>query len=231
MLHAHSRKPTKFQNINYEIKLSDFIPAKCFTIRNSDFHQNPDSEADDALDRKKLEKNSDINLSPHSDESDSSDNEDSVHDNQDDTDQEVTVPHVDHSFELEGSSNEERLENDENDGTEEDLRNVHQENNVHEDQHVPAPAPESPASRPQRKAKVAAYRDKIWLHDEQDDDYAMGQIDGNLITLLITTPEKENDELEKTKSNSTNSSKNFHWNNYCSSPELTGYPWEVEETY
>ena len=192
---------------------------------------------DDALDKKKLEKNSDINLFPHSDESDSSDNEDSVHDNQDDNDQEVTVPHVNHSFELEDRNDEEILENDENDDTEEDLRNVHQENNVHEDQHVPAPAPESPAPRPQRKAKAAAYRDKIWLRDEQDDDddYAMEQIDGNLMTpeslTPNTTPEKENDELEETKSNSTTSSKNLHWDNYCRSPELTGYPWEVEETF
>ena len=28
MLHAHSEIPTKFQNINYEIKMSDFVPAK-----------------------------------------------------------------------------------------------------------------------------------------------------------------------------------------------------------
>ena len=241
MLHVHSKKPTKFQNINYEIKLSDFIPAKCFTIPNSDFNQYPDSEADDVFDGRKFKKNLDLDPSTHSDESDSSDNEDSGHDhsddNQDNNEQEVTAPHVDHSFELEDSSDEESLENDENDDTEEDLGNVHQENNVHEDQHVAAPDLRPPAPRPQREAKVAAYRDKIWLRDEEDadDDDVIQQMDGNLITpeslTPNTTPEKENDELEETKSNSTTSSKNFHWDNYCSSPELTGYPWEVEESF
>ena len=33
MLHAHSEIPTKFQNINYEIKMSDFVPAKSLHMK------------------------------------------------------------------------------------------------------------------------------------------------------------------------------------------------------
>ena len=51
MLHVHTQIPTKFQNINYEIKISDFIPAKSQIIPSisTDWNQEHWSEDYDAV--------------------------------------------------------------------------------------------------------------------------------------------------------------------------------------
>ena len=170
-------------------------------------------------------KNPDFTPSSDSDGSDSSDNE-----NSDDDDQNFNVQEVNADNLQNRSDN--MNENNEN----EDIEIEHlDENDAYEEVEVAAQFPEPPPQRPQREAKVAAYRDRIWLRDEQDDDDVMDQIDGHLITpeslTPNTSPEKQNNEVDDHMSNSTTSSKNLEWDNYCSSPDLTGYPWEFEETF
>ena len=94
--------------------------------------------------------------------------------------------------------------------------------------------------RPQRQAKIDAYRTRLWLRDQETDDEAddhveVDQIDGHIITPDSITPEispvKELDSHDadsssdssvfQTHSNITN----LEWDNYASSPDLSGCSW------
>ena len=236
MLHVHSRKPTKFQNTDYEIKMSDFILAKSFKVSNLDLHHIPEPEPlTSEVVGSESKEIQDSHHSSNDDVSDSSDSEESDHDDQNSIEQEIIGNDRNHSTETEDSGD---GEVDENDDDENNERRVVQEDNNHDDVLDAAVIPEPPAAtRPQREAKAAAYRDRIWLRDDLDnDDYdAMDQLDGNLVTpeslTPNTSPEKEHDEPEEFLLNSTSSSKNLEWDNYCSSPDFNGYPWDVEETF
>ena len=106
--------------------------------------------------------------------------------------------------------------------------------------------------RPQRAAKNEAYRTRLWLRDQEtddethDDDHVeIDQIDGNVITPDSLTPEnspeKDPDVLDHGyEANSSSDSSlfqansnttNLEWDNYASSPDLSGCRWTDSSDY
>ena len=99
-------------------------------------------------------------------------------------------------------------------------------------------------ARPQRTSKTEAYRTRLWLRDNEseteefeENDKELDQVDGNYLTPESLTPdtspfkeqeEANEDDLISNESSPHNLSSitNLEWDNYASSPELSGCRWE-----
>ena len=197
MLHIHSKLPTKFQNISYEIKMADFIPAKSSLV----------SAAPNITELSPLQK-----LTKYPVQNDPDDSDDCLE----------SEIESDDTAESQSETSDSEVNYEEEDSLDQDLTQ----------NDIPPPLPNT---RPQRAAKRAACEAKLWLENSDDEEDRSSdfreQIDGQIQTP-DSTPETQN--VNEISSHSTPSSSysirssmnTLDWDNYASSPDLTGSFWE-----
>ena len=230
MLHIHSRIPTRFQNSNYEIKMSDFILAKSSIIPVPQDSLHIPTYASLKGTNKPTTEASHQNLDEEISDSDTDNNDE----NEEPDARTVENEDADEANEEEDSDN---PSNDEN-----YIVNQENEEQVNE---------EPMRIRPQRAAKNKAYRTRLWLRDQETEDEIydgdhvnMDQIDGNIITPDLTpenSPEKapevlDDDQEANSSSDSSvfqanSNTTNLEWDNYASSPDLSGCRWTDSSDY
>ena len=247
MLHIHSRIPTRFQNANYEIKMSDFILAKSSIIPMSFQTSHNASNTPLKSSRKTSTKVTGQNIE---EEFSNTDTEDNDEENDEENDELESVQ------DAEGNNNPDNENDDsENNDSENGNNNMENPDDNQQGRQVLLQA------RPQRAAKNEAYRTRLWLRDQEPEDEVdnvdrdvLEQVDGNIITPDSLTPEvSPSKDLDRTDdivaeynrnrdvSSSSESSvfqcgsssniANLEWDNYASSPDLSGYSWTESSNY
>ena len=236
MLHVHSRLPSRFQNTNYEIKMSDFVLAKSSIVPHvKKATKSTVEQAKNNEPVKPIFKTSSTHSSTNSQKlTEETDDDDSSSGSEDDDGSEgnfIIYPEANNSVAENEAENLEvgdlNIEHDEGGGS---------ENSDENEDLYPV--------RPQRTSKTKAYRTKLWLRDNEseveeseENDEEFDQVDGNYLTPESLTPdtspfkeqeEVNEDDLVSNKSSSHNLSgiTNLEWDNYASSPELSGCHWE-----
>ena len=214
MLHIHSRIPTRFQNANYEIKMSDFILAKSSIVPVSIESLHNSANAPLKTADKFSTRTVDQGFQDESSDA-YTDDDDDENDNRE-----------------EAFQNENIIEENDDSSIDDNNRDTSEDDDQEAEQEVHV--------RPQRQAKSDAYRTRLWLRDQEtenetddSDDIEMDQIDGNIITPDSITPEispvKQLDLQESSSDSSvfqTHSNlTNLEWDNYASSPDLSGCRW------
>ena len=157
MLHIHSRIPSRFQNKNYEIKMSDFVLAKSSIVPLvNETKENVIKEAKSRAPVKPI-LNSSSYLSTNTevtkdddDDSDSSNTEDE--DNYEDMNRNLQANNEAAGLRQENLNIEE--------GEDEDTENSGDDENAINDLNP---------VRPQRASKTEAYRTRLWLRDNESE--------------------------------------------------------------
>ena len=238
MLHVHSKIPSRFQNTNYEIKLSDFVLAKSSIVplvnkaTKSVIEETSSTEPVKPILNKSLSYPSTNNAEVTNDKTDdvdssSTEDEDSDSSNTeaDDFNEDINRPPRANNNEPGPRHGNLDIEESEDEGTE----------NSNDDEGAIGFRP----VRPQRASKAEAYRTRLWLRDNESEaensevyDDAIDQVDGNYLTPESLTPDtsplKEHEEINKHENDdliSNASTINLQWDNYACSPELSGFRW------
>ena len=231
MLHVHSRLPSRFQNTNYEIKMSDFVLAKSSIVPL--VNKATDSVIEASINTEPVQpifNKSSAHLSTNSEnvieESDGDSSSSSSEDDESFDDDIIRNPEANNSVPANLEIGNLNIEQNEGGVS---------ENSDENDVLYPV--------RPQRASKTEAYRTKLWLRDNESEaeesegyDEELGQVDGNYLTPSSLTPDtspfKEQEEVDEddlisnaSSPHNLSSITNLEWDNYASSPELSGYRW------